>query len=173
VFSSFTPLTIGEYNYALMAEIDVEEALRSAVSVRNNLISSTVIEGLVLLAVSAVMVLFLAFRLIKPLYQLGKTYEELSEGEGDLTIQLKLSGIPEIDMISNGFNAFIGQIREIIEQVKIDADSLSSASQELGVITSQTAEKTSAQRDQTHMVSTSMEQLSQVVADVSKSTSAD
>jgi methyl-accepting chemotaxis protein len=170
VFSAFAPLIIGEYKYALMAEFDVEEALRAAVAVRNNLISSTLIESLVLLVVSAVIVLFLASRIIRPLNQLGKICEELSEGEGDLTIQIKASRIPEVDRISNGFNIFIGQIREIISQVKIDADRLSSASHELSVITSQSVDKTTQQRDQTHMVSTAMQQLSLAVADVSQST---
>jgi methyl-accepting chemotaxis protein len=101
---------------------------------------------------------------------LGKICEELSEGEGDLTIQIKASRIPEVDRISNGFNIFIGQIREIISQVKIDADRLSSASHELSVITSQSVDKTTQQRDQTHMVSTAMQQLSLAVADVSQST---
>jgi methyl-accepting chemotaxis protein len=170
VFSAYTPLNIGDYTYALMAEIDVEEALRSATHVRNNLITSTLIASLVIIGVSVVLVLLFAARLVRPLNRLGRTCEELSEGEGDLTIQLKASGIPEIDRISNGFNLFIGQIRDIILQVKLDADSLSSASQELSVITSDSADKTAQQRDQTHMVSTAMQQLSLAVADVSQST---
>jgi methyl-accepting chemotaxis protein len=115
-------------------------------------------------------VIIFAAALVRPLIVLGKTCEELSEGEGDLTIQLKACGIPEIDRISNGFNAFIAQIHGIISQVKIDADNLSSASNELSVITAQSEDKTSQQRDHTHMVSTAMQQLSLAVADVSQST---
>jgi methyl-accepting chemotaxis protein len=54
--------------------------------------------------------------------------------------------------------------------VKVDADSLLYASQELSFITSNTANKTTQQHDQTHLVSTAMEQLSLAVADVSQST---
>jgi methyl-accepting chemotaxis protein len=170
VFSSYSPLTIGEYKYALIAEMKVSEALRATAKVRNNLITSTLIEAILIIGVSIVVVLVFAARIIRPLSRLGKTCEELSEGEGDLTIQLEPSGIPEIDRISNGFNIFISQIREIIDQVKIDADSLSSASRELSVITSESAAKTTQQRDQTHMVSTAMQQLSLAVTDVSQST---
>lgn len=170
VFSSYSPLKIGEFNYALMAELDVEEALRSATTLKNNLITSTLIGALLIIGVSVVVVLLFAARIVKPLNRLGQTCEELSEGEGDLTIQIKSCGIPEIDRISSGFNLFIGQIRDIISQVKVDADSLSSASQELSVITSDSVNKTTQQRDQTHMVSTAMQQLSLAVAEVSQST---
>jgi methyl-accepting chemotaxis protein len=87
------------------------------------------IKAILIIGVSTVVVLILAQRIVRPLMLLGKACEELSQGDGDLTIQLKRSRIPEIERISNGFNAFIRQIREIISQVKINADSLSSASQ--------------------------------------------
>ncbi|WP_293745754.1 methyl-accepting chemotaxis protein [uncultured Paraglaciecola sp.] len=170
VFSAYSPLKIGAFNYALMAEIDVEEALRPADKIRSNLITSTLIEAFIIIGVSFVLVLIFASWLVRPLNRLGRICEELSEGEGDLTIQIKPHGIPEIDRITIGFNVFISQIRDIIAQVKIDADSLSSASQKLSIITLDSAQKTSEQRDQTHMVSTAMEQLSSAVADVSKST---
>lgn len=170
VFSSFSPISIGEYSYSLLAEIEVAEALQATAKVRNNLIISTLIEALLIIGVSVVIMMFFSARLVRPLNRLGRTCEELSEGEGDLTIRLKPSGIPEIDRISTGFNTFIGQIREIIGQVKIDADSLSSASQELTVITSDSATMTTQQRDQTHMVSTAMQQLALAVSEVSQST---
>jgi methyl-accepting chemotaxis protein len=170
VFSSFSPLSIGDYDYALLAEMEVAEALRASTKLRNNLITSTLIEALIIIGVSIVLVLIFASRLVRPLNRLGRTCEELSEGESDLTIQIKSYGIPEIDRITKGFNTFISQIRDIISQVKIDADSLASASEELNVITSGSVQKTSEQRDQTHMVSTAMEQLSLAVADVSDST---
>lgn len=170
VFSAYSPLSIGEYKYALLAEMEVAEALQATANMRNNLITSTLIEALVIVGVSVVVVLLFAARLVRPLTKLGKICEELSEGEGDLTIQLQASGIPEIDRVSNGFNVFIEQIRDIISQIKSDADSLSTASQELSVITSDSASKTTQQRDQTHMVSTAMQQLSLAVADVSQST---
>lgn len=170
VFSYYSPIKIGDYTYALLAEMEVEEALEAVPIVKEHLVTSTLIESVVILALSIVVILWFASRLIKPLEELGSTCEELSAGDGDLTIQLKSSGIPEVDRISEGFNTFVRQIRDIIAQIKIDADSLSSASQELTVITSESSDKTQHQRDQTHMVSTAMKQLSQAVSDVSKST---
>jgi methyl-accepting chemotaxis protein len=107
----------------------------------NVLILTLLIIGLLVVVVLIVAVA-VAARTVIPLDYLGKVCEEKSEGEGDPTIQLKISKISEIDRIPGGFNSFIRQIHEIISQVKINADSLSSASQELSVITSDNSEKT-------------------------------
>ncbi|MBL4630496.1 MAG: methyl-accepting chemotaxis protein [Paraglaciecola sp.] len=170
VFSVYSPISIGDFNYALMAEIEVEEALESLEIVREHLIVSTLIESVILFAVSIIIMLMFAARLIKPLTVLGETCEELSSGQGDLTIVLRKSGIPEIDRISSGFNVFIEQIRDIIAQLKMDADSLASSSQELTAVTAHSAGKISEQREQTLLVSTAMQELSLAVADVSQST---
>ncbi|MEP2652877.1 MAG: methyl-accepting chemotaxis protein [Paraglaciecola sp.] len=170
VFSYYAPVKIGDIDYAILAEVEVSEALASAEIVKSHLITFTFIISAVLLIISILIILWFSAVLVRPLRELGSTCEELSAGEGDLTIQLKASGIPEVDRISDGFNTFVRQIRDIIAQIKVDADSLSSASQQLTVITSESSEQTQRQRDQTHMVSTAMKQLSQAVSDVSKST---
>jgi nitrogen fixation/metabolism regulation signal transduction histidine kinase len=59
-----------------MAESDVEEALRSATTVSNNLITSTLIEALLFLDVSVVVMLFAA-RIVRPLNNLVRTCEVL------------------------------------------------------------------------------------------------
>jgi methyl-accepting chemotaxis protein len=170
VFSAFTPVKVGKQTMALLAEIDVEEALRPAVELRESLVSSTVGISIALLVVSVLIALWLTNTLVRPLTRLGKVCDSLSTGNGDLTIQLKADNIPEINRIVTGFNIFIAQIRDIVAQIKVNADTLASASEELSMITKSTGEKTTLQRDQTHMVATAMQQLSAAVDDVSKST---
>jgi methyl-accepting chemotaxis protein len=139
--------------------------------VKSRLISSAVIETLILLAIAVAITLWFATKLIRPLNRLGETCEELSQGEGDLTITLESSNIPEIERISKGFNIFISQIRDIVSQVKIDGDYLASASQELSVITEQSVYLTGKQKSETEMVASAMEELSMSVNEVAKSTS--
>ena len=170
VFSEFYPMKIGEYSYALMAEVDVEEALRPAGALRNSLVASAIIEMLVLVAIAVAITLWFASKLIRPLTRLGDTCEELSHGEADLTVVLKSSGIPEVDRISTGFNLFIGQIREIVSQMKTDADSLASASQQLSVITDQSSQRTAQQKQQTELVASAIEELSASISEVTQST---
>ncbi len=170
VFSAYTPVQLGEHTLGVIAEIDVEESLRPAGKLRNGLIQSTIVLTILLIAGAAAVALYLANMLVKPLNRMGTACKELTTGEGDLTIQLKTVNIPEIDNISTSFNVFIRQIREIVSQVKTNADSLSAASQELSAITSQSETVTGQQRDQTAMVASAMEELSASINEIAHST---
>ncbi len=170
VFSVFTPVTIGNTNYGLIAEIDTDEALAALTTVQSKLITTTIILFIIIVIAAAAIGLFLASRLVKPLNDVGKMCEGLAQGEGDLTIRLKLSGIPEIDRIITPFNIFIGQIRDVVANVKQDSESLASASEELSAITNQSESTTVQQRDMTHQVATALEELSASISEVAKST---
>ncbi|WP_026374471.1 methyl-accepting chemotaxis protein [Aestuariibacter salexigens] len=170
VYSAYSPVQIGEYTYGLMAEIDVAEALAPADAIGGRLVSSAIVEFIIITAIAVGITLWFASVLIKPLNKLGKTCEELTEGEGDLTTTIAPSGIPEIDKISNNFNVFISQIRDIIAQVKQDAEVLAAASEQLSSTTEQSLAVSEQQRDQTHSVATSMEELSASINDVARST---
>ena len=170
VFSYYSTVNIGEYSYALLAEIDVEEALLPAVSLRNKLISGTVFAVIMIAGLAAVLAIWLAGRLVKPLNKVGDTCEALASGEGDLTIVLDKSNIPEINRIIEPFNHFIGQIRTIVAQVKDDADSLASAAEELSAVTQQSEQNAVDQAKQTELVDEAISQLSTSVGEVAKST---
>lgn len=170
VFSVYSPISIGNYTYGLIAEIDTEEALAALATVKSRLITSTIIEFVIIVIAAVGIALFLANRLVKPLNDVGKMCAGLAQGEGDLTIRLKASGIPEIDNIISPFNIFIGQIRDIVANVKQDAESLASASEELSAITNQSESTTIQQRDMTHQVATALEELSASISEVARST---
>ena len=164
VFSVYTPVMIGNTPYGLIAEIDTDEALAALNTVQTKLLTSTIILCIVIV-IGAI-----ASRLVKPLNDVGKMCEELSQGEGDLTIRLHPSGIPEIDRIISPFNIFIGQIRDVVANVKQDSESLASASEELSAITYQSESTTLQQRDMTHQVAIALDELSASITEVAKST---
>ncbi len=170
VFSVYSPVTIGNNTYGLIAEIDTAEALQALQAVQSDLINTTIIEFIVILSVAIVVAVLLANRLVKPLNDVGDRCAQLAQGEGDLTIRLQPSGIPEIDRIVIPFNQFISQIRDIVKNVKQDAESLASASEELSAITEQSESTTVQQRDMTHQVATALEELSVSISEIAKST---
>ena len=170
VFSAFSPIKIGEQTAVLLAEIDVDEALKPARDLAAFILSSVLIVGGILLFVAVVLTMWLAAKIVSPLNFLGKTCDSLATGDGDLTITILPANIPEIDRIVFGFNQFIKQIRGIVLQLKLDADSLASASEQLSNITHSSLLKTSQQREKSELVATAMRQLSTAVDEVSKST---
>ncbi|NVK56391.1 MAG: methyl-accepting chemotaxis protein [Alteromonadaceae bacterium] len=170
VFSAYSPIQMGEYQYAALAEIDVEEALRPATALRNKLLMGTLIATVVIASVAVLLAIWLASRLVKPLNEVGNACKALTSGEGDLTIQLERSNIPEINRIIEPFNAFIGQVREIISQIKIDAASLASASEELSAVTEQGEQNAVDQNEQMRIVDDAIKRLSVSVNEVANST---
>lgn len=170
VFSSFSPVKFGDVKIGLLAEVDVGEALRSAGELKTSLIWSILEISIGLLIVASILALWLAEKLVNPINNLGKVCDRLATGTGDLTLEIKTVNITEIDRVISGFNQFIGQIREIIIQIKVNADTLASASEELSNITNESALKTAEQRNKSHVVATSMQQLTLAVDEVSRST---
>ncbi|MFC3095443.1 methyl-accepting chemotaxis protein [Alteromonas sediminis] len=168
VFSSYSPVEIGDYTYALMAEADVEESLHAAVQVGKRLMLSAVVEFLLITTAAVGVAIWFAKKIIRPLTALGQSCDALAQGEGDLTVSIPLSKIPEIDRISVGFNIFIGQIRDIVASTKEDAATLASAAEQLSVTTEQGANLSERQRDQTHSVATAMEQLTASINDIAQ-----
>lgn len=170
VFSYYSALDIGEHRYAILAEIDVEEALQPAVSLKNKLIDGTLLAVIIIAGIAAALAIWLAGRLVKPLNKVGDACAALASGEGDLTITLEKSKIPEINRIIEPFNHFIGQVREIVSQIKNDADSLASAAEELSAVTQQSEHNAVEQVKQTALVEDAISQLSESVAAVARST---
>ncbi|MBU3022494.1 methyl-accepting chemotaxis protein [Aestuariibacter sp. A3R04] len=170
VFSSFSPVKIGEYTYALLAEVDVEEALGPASDLQSTLLISTLIQALFVIAVAIFIALWLANTMVRPLKRLGLACTALASGQGDLTVRLETVSIPEINNVIYPFNQFIGQIHQIVKTIKIDASKLAEASDSLSAIMLQSRSKANEQLDETQVVASSVEELSMSIADVSRST---
>ncbi|MDC8831542.1 methyl-accepting chemotaxis protein [Alteromonas gilva] len=170
VFSAYSTVQIGEYRYAALAEIDVEEALRPATVLKNKLLTGTLIATAAIAAAAVLLAIWLANRLVKPLNDVGDACEALASGEGDLTIQLKPSRIPEINRIIEPFNVFIDQVRTIVSQVKVDAASLASAAEELSAVTQQGEQNAVHQNEQMQIVDDAIKRLSVSVEEVANST---
>lgn len=168
VYSSYMPLQIGNHTYAMLAEVDVSEAQQPAVALRSNLLWSMVVQLIVMSIIAMAVAIWVAKKIVKPLDTLGEACLSLTKGSGDLTIQLPESNIQEINRIILPFNQFVTQIREVIAKVRIDSETIASASEQLSTVTKQSELTTQKQRDETHFVATAVEQLSTSIADVKR-----
>ena len=62
--------------------------------------------------------LFLSNRIAQPITLLNRRMKDISEGEGDLTAQLKINTKDELGELADNFNQFVGKIRDVISEVK-------------------------------------------------------
>lgn len=62
--------------------------------------------------------LMINYLVIKPISELDNLMKDISEGEGDLTVELEVKNNDEIGNLANNFNTFVHKIKSIISQVK-------------------------------------------------------
>lgn len=170
VLSSYGPIEFGNNRWAIMSEIDEEEAFK-AVNTLSNYIWGTALTIITVIAiVAAFIALQLSNSLVKPLTILASRFESLSQGEADLTVRLDKSNTPEINKIVLGFNAFIGQISEAFSSVQEAVSRIASSGTELGVTTEQTNVTLNEQENSIKQVHESIEQFSVSVSEINNQT---
>ena len=85
--------------------------------------------GMVLVGFAAAF--FLSSAIVKPLDNIKQRMRDISEGEGDLTARLEVSGKDEIAQLSIHFNRFIENIQGIVNQVISISTTIASGSLEM------------------------------------------
>jgi methyl-accepting chemotaxis protein len=60
----------------------------------------------------------ISFRIMKPINNTSVVMKDISEGEGDLSVQLHVETNDEIGKMGSYFNTFVSRIRDIISEVK-------------------------------------------------------
>ncbi|MDR0453275.1 MAG: methyl-accepting chemotaxis protein [Deferribacteraceae bacterium] len=68
---------------------------------------------------------------IKYLNQFMVTLKDITEGEGDLTRQMNIKTGDEFELLASYMNTFIGNLREIISNVKMASDEVASGNNQL------------------------------------------
>ncbi|MDT0594689.1 methyl-accepting chemotaxis protein [Glaciecola petra] len=159
VFSAYGEFALGDTSYALLAEIDAQEALLLVSETKSALVWVLIGVGAVVLAVSLVVAFALVLKFTRPLNQVGAMCEDLSTGDADLTIRLEKCGITEIDKLVIAFNGFIEQVHDIFANIRDDSTSLASTSEELMAVTQSTTANATEQRSETSRVNDSISEL--------------
>jgi methyl-accepting chemotaxis protein len=156
VLSAYAPINIYGLKWAMLSEIDLEEALQGVMQLEDEIITSTIYVVL-FVAISAVIIAtIIANSIIKPLNVLAKSFTDLSDGEANLSVRVKKSGIAEIDEISSGFNNFIEQIHSVISTIKDAVNRIATSGTELSVTTEQNSGVITEQSAKLHDVNQSL-----------------
>lgn len=98
VLSAYAPFQIGDYTWALLAEMDSEEALESVKSLHNKLLMLFFI-----LVVSFLLSVYFIYKLLKPLEKLQSGVDRVAAGEFDFT--LEVTSEDEVGRLTNAFNS--------------------------------------------------------------------
>ena len=90
--------------------------------------------GIVVMAVVGVLILLASLTIVRPINEAVKGLKDISEGEGDLTKRLKITGKDEVGILASSFNQFVEKLHAMITDITQGVTTLSASSEELAAI---------------------------------------
>ena len=109
-----------------------------------------------------------SFMITCPLNTAVTAMKDISEGEGDLTLRLDVSGTDEIGQLASSFNGFITKMQDVIREVTSSTSQLSAAAEEMSMITGETRNGVQRQQSETALVATAINEMSSTVHEVAQ-----
>ncbi|WP_028762451.1 methyl-accepting chemotaxis protein [Shewanella colwelliana] len=124
----------------------------------------------ILVALTTVVILVAAQRMVNPIHNMVQNLEDIAKGEGDLTKRLTVNGSDEIAMLGRAFNQFVEKLQSIIKDVARATVEVKSGADN---ISSQTATMTTqliSHNNETDQVVTAITEMSATASEVAMST---
>jgi signal transduction histidine kinase len=106
VFSSYGPIDIPGLNWAIIAEIDVQEAIIPIFETRTRIL----LLSMIIIVVYFMLVFFISRRITRPLIRLRNAAVNLGKGKFDLDLPVETQD--EIGALTESFNIMAHQIKE-------------------------------------------------------------
>ncbi len=125
-YSAYSPVYDSAGKIAGIIGVDFDAAWYEEQITRQIRITSIV--GVVTLAISILIIVFLSLRIKKSFVQVHLMLSELADGSGDLTRELGIKSGDEFEVLAGDVNDFIRQIRGIVGSIKDNtADSIAAS----------------------------------------------
>ncbi len=165
VFSAYTPIDIAGERWAIMAEIDYDEAMAEAVSLSTSLFFWSIVISVTLAATGALFGALMARSLSKPILALTGAIDRL-ERDSDLTVSVEVDRRDELGRAASGLNAMVRKFHDSIEKVKSSTVGLADTAEHTSSISEHTNKAMKNQLAQTTHAATAMHQMKTAVRDV-------
>ena len=162
VLSAYSPLSIWDTTWALIAEIDVSEALQAVERMK-------LLTGLIAF-IGVIVILFVGYlissSITKRISYIVIRLKDIAQGEGDLTSRLEVTNKDEIGELAKWFNLFIEKLQTMIQQIAKNADDLDTSSSELSGISTHLSDGAEQMSTQTRNVSSRTDEMSSTMSGV-------
>lgn len=129
---------------------------------------SVIIISAILMAGLFVISIMLARSITRPLVATVNTLKDISEGDGDLTVRLRVRGNDEITGLTRYFNGFVEKVHCVMEQVNTSSSAVSASAEELSRIMDEGSQTVERQARETDQVATAINEMSATVHEVAQ-----
>jgi methyl-accepting chemotaxis protein len=164
VLSSFDRLEFKNFNWAILSEIDEPEAFAS---IQSNTIFMTILM-IIIVAVVAVLGLFVAKKLSTPIVEVADIAEHVANG--DLQVHVDKSSEDEIGQLQVAIQQMVDNLTKMMKNISGVAIQEASTSEELAAITTQTSHTVTEQQAISEQLATAMQEMGATVNEVAVNT---
>lgn len=129
-------------------------------------ISKNTVSILIIIALTSIFTTLVIRKILFSLNKLSDSVDDLAAGQGDLTVELPLRGITELDRIASSFNVFIQNLAKDISILKTASSDLKSVSSEAAIKQNELSNEVEDQVSSTLQVATAIEEMSSTASEI-------
>jgi methyl-accepting chemotaxis protein len=164
VLSSFDQISFGDFNWAILSEMDEPEAFASIRS--NTIFMMVVMVGITI--VVALIGMYIAKKIANPIAEIANVAQQVANG--DLTIKVKRTVNDEVGDLQEAIANMITNLSKMAKNISGIALQQASTSEELAAITTQTSSTVTEQQAISEQLATAMQEMGATVNEVAQST---
>jgi methyl-accepting chemotaxis protein len=170
VISAYAPLNIKDLNWAILTEIDQQEAYAPVSDMKSEIMHITVITVVLLTLLSWLAGRLFAAMIIGPMQSFVSAIKSIvKEGKINLNERIDDNGNDEFAELAKLLNRLLSSSRDAIMQIIAAANQLGSAAEGLASVSANTRQQVSQQCQQTEQVAAAMNEMSMTVHEVANS----
>jgi methyl-accepting chemotaxis protein len=109
---------------------------------------------------------FIASSITGPISKLAEVFEQLGQGNADLSYRLPESGQDEIVAVARGYNTFVGKLEDVFKQITISGEELRGVAISLQSLADNTMQGATVNNQSTQTISLSLEEVNVTVSRV-------
>ena len=158
VFSAWAPVHVYDTTWALMAEIDQAEVMQPI----NGLVRTIVIAALILAALIALVALYVAGAIARPLLKGVELARELAAG--NLAVDLDIHQRDEVGMLADALRDMTQQLNQIVVDIASAGQNVAGGSAQLSQSSQAMSEGSTEQASSTEEISASIEEMDSTIA---------
>lgn len=160
VFSNITTQLINPLDKTVKEYQDSLRTKLGKVTKSTGLLQQTFIfSALIIVVLSIIISLVMSARMVNPVKKVVESLQDMSEGEGDLTVELPVTSSDEVGDLSRYFNQFIAKIRTVIKDVKFSTETLAEVAFQINDTSQGISESASTQAANIEETTSTLEQI--------------
>ncbi|KZX85976.1 hypothetical protein A3715_16765 [Oleiphilus sp. HI0009] len=159
VLSAYAPINVEGFNWAIISEIDKNEAFSAASALAQDLSVSLLLLTIIVAALAAILIWFSANLLFKPLENMGDKMHDIAHGDATLSSRLNEDGDNEISGFAKSFNVFVEKLATLVERTEETSRSLSSQANQLTDLSRTGNQQAIQQRQQIENIQAAISQI--------------